>query len=198
MPSPTVRLAHAIERRSLPPEPGMSCPLTMSAKRAASHTDPGHPCGVGDVGRLLPGAAATAMSGRTRPPFLAPAVGIVLLVLHAGAAAVVGSLATSRRDSREGGARSVQHGRPALYPTNSWAWPASSEAIRKPPRRGPSASTATAPIWCSPHRVVSANLGSTSPSRSRTRSRCRRRSGNSPGGHTQATLAAAGDESDAR
>ena len=54
--------------------------------------------GVGDVGRLLPGAAGRAISGQGSGTLLAPAVGVVLLALYAAAAAVAGSLATSRRD----------------------------------------------------------------------------------------------------
>lgn len=54
--------------------------------------------GVGNVGRLLPGAAGKAISGQDPNTLLAPAVGLVLLALYAGAAALAGSLATSRRD----------------------------------------------------------------------------------------------------
>jgi ABC-2 type transport system permease protein len=54
--------------------------------------------GVGDVGRLLPGAAGKAMSGQDPNTLLAPAVGLVLLALYAAAASVAGSLATARRD----------------------------------------------------------------------------------------------------
>jgi ABC-2 type transport system permease protein len=54
--------------------------------------------GVGDIGRLLPGAAGKAISGQDPAALLAPAVGLVLLAAYACAAAVVGSLAISRRD----------------------------------------------------------------------------------------------------
>lgn len=54
--------------------------------------------GVGDVGRFLPGAAGRAISGQGAGTLLAPAVGLVLLGLYAAAAAVAGSIATSRRD----------------------------------------------------------------------------------------------------
>jgi ABC-2 type transport system permease protein len=54
--------------------------------------------GVGNVGRLLPSAAGKAISGQNPDTLLAPAVGLVLLVLYAVAVAVAGSLATSRRD----------------------------------------------------------------------------------------------------
>jgi ABC-2 type transport system permease protein len=54
--------------------------------------------GVGNLGRLLPGAAAKAISGQDQDMLLAPALGLALLVAYAGAAAVAGSLATSRRD----------------------------------------------------------------------------------------------------
>jgi ABC-2 type transport system permease protein len=53
---------------------------------------------VADVGRFAPGAAAAAISGQDPDRLLAPAVGLVLLVIYAAAAAVAGSLATSRRD----------------------------------------------------------------------------------------------------
>jgi ABC-2 type transport system permease protein len=54
--------------------------------------------GLGDVGRFLPGAAALAISGQEPGTPLAPAVGALLLALYAAAAALVGSLSTSRRD----------------------------------------------------------------------------------------------------
>jgi ABC-2 type transport system permease protein len=54
--------------------------------------------GVGGVGKLLPGAAAKAISGQDPDALLSPAVGLLLLALYAAAAAVGGSLATSRRD----------------------------------------------------------------------------------------------------
>ena len=54
--------------------------------------------GLGDVGRILPGAAAAAISGQDPGTLLAPAVGLVLLVAYAAAAALAGATATSRRD----------------------------------------------------------------------------------------------------
>jgi ABC-2 type transport system permease protein len=54
--------------------------------------------GVGDIGQFAPGAAAAAMSGQDQDALLAPALGVVLLVLYAGAATVAGALATDRRD----------------------------------------------------------------------------------------------------
>jgi ABC-2 type transport system permease protein len=54
--------------------------------------------GLGDVGRLLPGAAASAISGQDPGTLLAPAVALVLLALYAAAAALTGALALSRRD----------------------------------------------------------------------------------------------------
>jgi ABC-2 type transport system permease protein len=54
--------------------------------------------GVGNVGRLLPGAAGKAISGQDPDTLLAPRVGLVLLAFYAAAAAVAGCLATSRRD----------------------------------------------------------------------------------------------------
>jgi ABC-2 type transport system permease protein len=53
---------------------------------------------VGGVGRFAPGAAAAAIGGLDPDKLVAPAVGLVLLVLYAAAAAVAGSLATARRD----------------------------------------------------------------------------------------------------
>ena len=52
----------------------------------------------GDVGRFAPGAAAAAISGQDPDKLVAPAVGLVLLVLYAAAAALAGSLTTARRD----------------------------------------------------------------------------------------------------
>lgn len=54
--------------------------------------------GVGDVGRLLPGAAGKAISGQDPGTLLTPGVGLLLLVLYAGAAAAAGCIATSRHD----------------------------------------------------------------------------------------------------
>jgi len=54
--------------------------------------------GLGDIGRLLPGAAAAAISGQDPETLLAPAVGLVLLASYAALAALVGALATSRHD----------------------------------------------------------------------------------------------------
>jgi ABC-2 type transport system permease protein len=54
--------------------------------------------GVGDVGRFAPGAAAAAISGQDPDTLLAPAAGLVLLALYAGAASLAGALATDRRD----------------------------------------------------------------------------------------------------
>jgi ABC-2 type transport system permease protein len=53
---------------------------------------------VAEVGRFAPGAAGAAISGQDPGTLLAPAVGLVLLVLYAAAAALAGSLATARRD----------------------------------------------------------------------------------------------------
>lgn len=52
--------------------------------------------GLGDVGRLLPGAAAAAISGQDPGTLLAPEVGLVLLACYALAAALAGGLAISR------------------------------------------------------------------------------------------------------
>jgi ABC-2 type transport system permease protein len=53
---------------------------------------------LGDIGRLLPGAAAAAVSGQDPGTLLAPTVGLVLLALYATAATLAGALALSRRD----------------------------------------------------------------------------------------------------
>jgi ABC-2 type transport system permease protein len=58
----------------------------------------GDVAGVGGLGRLLPGAAAKAISGQDPGTLLAPAVGLVLLAVYSAAAAVAGAFATSRRD----------------------------------------------------------------------------------------------------
>jgi ABC-2 type transport system permease protein len=54
--------------------------------------------GLGDIGRFLPGAAASAISGQDPGTLLAPAAGLVLLACYAVAAALAGGLSTSRRD----------------------------------------------------------------------------------------------------
>ena len=53
---------------------------------------------VAEVGRFAPGAAGAAITGQDPDTLLAPAIGLVLLALYAAAAAVVGSVATARRD----------------------------------------------------------------------------------------------------
>jgi ABC-2 type transport system permease protein len=58
----------------------------------------GDATGLGDVGRFLPGAAAAAISGLDPDTLLEPAVGLALLAVYAGAAALIGMLATDRRD----------------------------------------------------------------------------------------------------
>jgi ABC-2 type transport system permease protein len=54
--------------------------------------------GVGDLGRLLPGAAGRAISGQDPATLVTPAIGVILLTFYAAAAAVAGSFAISRRD----------------------------------------------------------------------------------------------------
>ena len=54
--------------------------------------------GLGDIGRLLPGSAAAAISGQDPGTLLAPATGLTLLAAYAGVAAWAGALLTSRRD----------------------------------------------------------------------------------------------------
>jgi ABC-2 type transport system permease protein len=54
--------------------------------------------GLGDVGRFLPGAAASAMSGQDPDTLLAPEVGVALLALYAASTVLAGVLGTSRRD----------------------------------------------------------------------------------------------------
>jgi ABC-type transport system involved in multi-copper enzyme maturation permease subunit len=53
---------------------------------------------VSNVGRFLPGAAASAISGQDPAKLLTPAVGLVLLALYAAASAAAGALTTDRRD----------------------------------------------------------------------------------------------------
>jgi ABC-2 type transport system permease protein len=54
--------------------------------------------GLGDVGRLLPGAAASAISGQDPGTLLAPGTGLVMLAGYAAVAALAGAVATSRAD----------------------------------------------------------------------------------------------------
>jgi ABC-2 type transport system permease protein len=54
--------------------------------------------GLGDVFKFLPGSAAAAISGQEPRTLLAPGLGLVLLGAYAAAAALVGAVATSRRD----------------------------------------------------------------------------------------------------
>jgi ABC-2 type transport system permease protein len=54
--------------------------------------------GLGDVGRYLPGSAASAISGQDPGILLAPAAGLLLLAAYAGVAALAGAVAISRRD----------------------------------------------------------------------------------------------------
>jgi len=54
--------------------------------------------GLGDVGRLLPGSAAAAVSGQDPGTLLAPEVGLALLAAYAVALALAGAFATSHRD----------------------------------------------------------------------------------------------------
>jgi ABC-type transport system involved in multi-copper enzyme maturation permease subunit len=53
---------------------------------------------LGDVGRFLPGAAASAISGQDPGTLLAPAVGLGLLTCYAVAIALTGAIAMSHRD----------------------------------------------------------------------------------------------------
>ncbi len=53
---------------------------------------------VTEVGRFAPGALGEAISGQDPATLLAPALAVALLALYAAAAAVAGSLATTRRD----------------------------------------------------------------------------------------------------
>ncbi|MEO8423151.1 MAG: ABC transporter permease, partial [Actinomycetota bacterium] len=54
--------------------------------------------GLGDIGRLLPGAAAAAISGQDPGTLLSPGNGLALLAIYAAGAAIAGSLVFSRRD----------------------------------------------------------------------------------------------------
>jgi ABC-2 type transport system permease protein len=54
--------------------------------------------GVGDVGRFAPGAAAAAITGQDPDTLLAPAIGLVLLIVYAAVAGMAGALSTTRRD----------------------------------------------------------------------------------------------------
>jgi ABC-2 type transport system permease protein len=54
--------------------------------------------GLGDVFKFLPGSTAAAISGQEPGTLLAPAASLVLLGAYAGAAALAGAMATSRKD----------------------------------------------------------------------------------------------------
>lgn len=54
--------------------------------------------GLGDVGRLLPGSAAAAISGQDPGTLLTPEIGLALLTVYAIALALGGVVVTSRRD----------------------------------------------------------------------------------------------------
>jgi ABC-2 type transport system permease protein len=54
--------------------------------------------GLGDVGRLLPGAAGAAISGQDPGTLLPPAAGLILLASYAAAAVLTGAFATCSRD----------------------------------------------------------------------------------------------------
>ena len=54
--------------------------------------------GLGDVGRLLPGSAAAAISGQHPGTLLAPGVGLALLAAYAVTATLAGAYAISHRD----------------------------------------------------------------------------------------------------
>jgi ABC-2 type transport system permease protein len=58
----------------------------------------GDVAGVGDLGRFAPGAAAAAITGQDPETLLAPATALVVLAAYAAATAVLGSIATTRRD----------------------------------------------------------------------------------------------------
>jgi hypothetical protein len=54
--------------------------------------------GLGEVGRYLPGSAASAISGQDPGTLVTPAAGLALLAAYAGVAALAGAVAMSRRD----------------------------------------------------------------------------------------------------
>jgi ABC-type transport system involved in multi-copper enzyme maturation permease subunit len=54
--------------------------------------------GLGEIGRYLPGSAASAISGQDPGTLLAPVAGLALLAAYAGVAALAGAVAISRRD----------------------------------------------------------------------------------------------------
>jgi ABC-type transport system involved in multi-copper enzyme maturation permease subunit len=53
---------------------------------------------LGEIGRFLPGSAASAISGQDPDMLPSPAVGLALLAAYAAVAALAGGVATSRRD----------------------------------------------------------------------------------------------------
>lgn len=54
--------------------------------------------GVGVIGRYLPGAASKAISGQKASSLLSPGVALVVLIVYAVAAAVLGSISLDRND----------------------------------------------------------------------------------------------------
>jgi hypothetical protein len=56
--------------------------------------------GLGEIGRFLPGSAASAISGQDPGTLLAPAVGLVVLAAYSVTAALAGAYVTSRRGVR--------------------------------------------------------------------------------------------------
>ena len=58
----------------------------------------GDVAGVGAIGRYLPGASARSISGQQSATLLSPLAGLIVLLVYAAAASVVGSMATTRRD----------------------------------------------------------------------------------------------------
>lgn len=54
--------------------------------------------GLGEIGRFLPGAAGAAMAGQEPDRLLAPAVALLVLMAYATASALLGTVATTRRD----------------------------------------------------------------------------------------------------
>ena len=54
--------------------------------------------GLGQIGRFLPGAAGTAMTGQDPERLLAPAGAVLVLTAYAAASVAIATLATTRRD----------------------------------------------------------------------------------------------------
>jgi ABC-type transport system involved in multi-copper enzyme maturation permease subunit len=83
----------AIVRRQVPTLVGLCAWLLFVEGLLADATG-----GLGEVGRYLPGAAATAISGQEPDRLLAPLVGLAVLGLYTAGSSLLGAFSMSRQD----------------------------------------------------------------------------------------------------